>query len=176
MSWGIWAYGTICGGGGNGCGSGRAVKCPYCGHNDSRVIDSRETETKAGGSIRRRRECTACGKRYTTYERLERAGLTVVKKDGRRQEYDRTKLLHSVEVACNKRPIPKEAVDGLVDDVDADLFRQGAPEVSSRQIGALVMDRLRILDDIAYIRFASVYLSFASLRELQEAIERIEQR
>jgi transcriptional repressor NrdR len=152
------------------------VKCPYCGHNDSRVIDSRETETKAGGSIRRRRECTACGKRYTTYERLERAGLTVVKKDGRRQEYDRAKLLRSVEVACNKRPIPKEAVDALVDDVDAELFRQGVPEVSSRAVGALVMDRLRALDDIAYIRFASVYLSFASLRELQEAIERIEQR
>jgi transcriptional repressor NrdR len=157
-------------------GSGIPVKCPYCGHNDSRVIDSRETETKAGGSIRRRRECGACGKRYTTYERLEHAGLTVVKKDGRRQDYDRAKLLRSVAVACTKRPIPKEAVDTLVDEVDAALFRQGGPEISSRAIGALVMERLRGLDDIAYIRFASVYLSFPSLRELREAIERIEHR
>lgn len=152
------------------------MRCPYCGHNDSRVIDSRETgvESKAGGSIRRRRECTACGNRYTTYERLERAGLTVVKRDGKREEYDRDKLLRSVRVACRKRPIPEGTIEEAVNDMEADLFRQGVPEVSSRAIGALVMERLRTLDDIAYIRFASVYLSFETLHDLRDAIDRIE--
>ena len=150
------------------------MKCPYCGHNDSRVIDSRETETRGVGSIRRRRECVECHKRYTTYERIERVGLTVVKKDGRRADYDREKLASGVETACRKRPIPKETVDGLVEEVELILFQRGLPEVSSQSIGELVMERLRALDDIAYIRFASVYLSFDSLRELQEAIERVE--
>ena len=152
------------------------MKCPYCGHNDSRVIDSRETETRGFGSVRRRRECVECHQRYTTYERIERVGLTVVKKDGRRAEYDREKLASGVETACRKRPIPKEKVDGLVEEVELILFQGGLPEVSSRSIGELVMERLRALDDIAYIRFASVYLSFDSLRELQEAIERVEHR
>jgi transcriptional repressor NrdR len=123
--------------------------------------------------VRRRRECTACGKRYTTYERIEHVGLSVVKKDGRREEYDRAKLHKGVKVACHRRPIPAEAVDALVNDVEAELFRRGVSEVPSTVIGELVMARLRALDDIAYIRFASVYLSFASLRELQDAIERI---
>jgi transcriptional repressor NrdR len=123
--------------------------------------------------VRRRRECIACGKRYTTYERIEHVGLAVVKKDGRREEYDRAKLRAGVATACHRRPIPAEAVDALVNDVEADLFRRGVSEIPSTVIGELVMDRLRALDDIAYIRFASVYLSFASLRELQDAIERI---
>jgi transcriptional repressor NrdR len=151
------------------------VKCPYCGHNDSRVIDSRETGTdaKTGGSIRRRRECTRCKQRYTTYERLEHVGLAVVKKNGQREDYDREKLRRGVATACHRLPIPADAVDNLVEEVDAELFRRGVAEVPSRVIGELVMARLRNLDPIAYIRFASVYLSFTSLRELREAIDRI---
>lgn len=149
------------------------MKCPYCGHNDSRVIDSRETATRGGGSIRRRRECTACRQRYTTYERLEHIGLMVVKKNGQREEYSREKLRRGVATACHRLPIPADAVDSLVDEVEAELFGRGAAEVPSRAIGELVMARLKTLDHVAYIRFASVYLSFTSLRELQEAIERV---
>lgn len=149
------------------------MKCPYCGHDDSRVIDSRETETKTGGSIRRRRECTRCQQRYTTYERLEHVGLSVVKKTGQREDYDREKLRRGVATACHRLPIPTDAVDNVVDEVEAELFRQGSAEVSSRLIGELVMARLRGLNPIAYVRFASVYLSFTSLRDLQDAIDRV---
>ena len=149
------------------------MKCPYCGHNDSRVIDSRETETKSGGSIRRRRECTQCRQRYTTYERLEHVGLAVVKKNGQREDYDREKLRRGIATACHRLPIPIDAVDNVVDEVEAELFRQGSSEVSSRRIGELVMARLRTLNPIAYLRFASVYLSFTTLRDLQEALDRV---
>ena len=149
------------------------MKCPYCGHNDSRVIDSRETETKSGGSIRRRRECTACRQRYTTYERLEHVGLSVVKKNGQREDYNREKLRQGVATACHRLPVAADAVDSLVDDVESELFRRGTSEISSRSIGELVMERLQTLDPIAYLRYASVYLSFTTLRELQDAVERI---
>ena len=149
------------------------MKCPYCGHDDSRVIDSRETETKTGGSIRRRRECTRCRQRYTTYERLEHVGLSVVKKSGQREDYDREKLRRGVATACHRLPIPIDAVDNVVDEVEAELFRQGSSEVSSRRIGELVMARLRTLNPIAYLRFASVYLSFTTLRDLQDALDRV---
>ncbi len=149
------------------------MKCPYCGHNDSRVIDSRETDTKSGGSVRRRRECTACRQRYTTYERLEHVGLAVVKKSGEREEYDREKLWRGVKTACHRLPIPADTVENLVNEVESELFRRGASEVPSRVIGELVMARLRVLDHIAYIRYASVYLSFRSVKELQEAIDRV---
>jgi len=149
------------------------VKCPYCGHTDSRVIDSRETETKSGNSVRRRRECAGCRRRYTTYERLEHVGLSVVKRRGLREDYDRAKLQRGVATACHRLPIPADAVDNLVDEVESELFRRGVAEVPSRAIGELVMTRLRSLDHIAYIRYASVYLSFTSLHELREAIDRV---
>ena len=149
------------------------MKCPYCGHNDSRVIDSRETETKTGGSIRRRRECTRCARRYTTYERMEHVGLSVVKKSGQREDYDREKLRRGVATACHRLPIPTDAVDNVVDDVEAELFRQGSAEVPSTLIGEQVMTRLRGLSPIAYLRFASVYLSFTTMRDLQDAIDRV---
>ncbi|HVC79259.1 MAG TPA: transcriptional regulator NrdR [Chloroflexota bacterium] len=149
------------------------MKCPYCGHNDSRVIDSRETETKTGGSIRRRRECTRCARRYTTYERMEHVGLSVVKKSGQREDYDREKLRRGVATACHRLPVPTDAADNVVDDVEAELFRQGSAEVSSALIGELVMTRLRGLNPIAYLRFASVYLSFTTMRDLQDAIDRV---
>ncbi|HEY8286595.1 MAG TPA: transcriptional regulator NrdR [Chloroflexota bacterium] len=149
------------------------MKCPYCGHNDSRVIDSRETETKTGGSIRRRRECTRCARRYTTYERMEHVGLSVVKKSGQREDYDREKLRRGVATACHRLPVPTDAVDNVVDDVEAELFRQGSAEVTSALIGELVMTKLRALNPIAYLRFASVYLSFTTMRDLQDAIDRV---
>jgi transcriptional repressor NrdR len=151
----------------------RSVKCPYCSHDDSRVIDSRETETKTGGSIRRRRECTRCKQRYTTYERLEHVGLSVVKKNGQREEYDRDKLRRGVATACHRLPVPTDAVDSVVDEVEAELFGQGSAEVASRAIGEQVMTRLRALSPIAYVRFASVYLSFTTLRDLQDALDRV---
>jgi len=149
------------------------VKCPFCGHNDSRVIDSRETVTNNGASVRRRRECTSCHKRYTTYERIERVGLSIVKKSGKREDFDPEKLRRSVAIACNKLTIHTDILDQLVRDVESSLFQRGVSEVESRVIGDLVMDQLRALNPIAYIRFASVYLSFTTLQQMQEAMERL---
>lgn len=153
------------------------MKCPHCGFTgapgrpDSQVVDSRESES--GETIRRRRRCLNCNQRYTTYERIERIGLMVVKKDGRREEYDRVKLLGGVATACHRRPIPAGAVEALVDEVETALFGRGAPEVESSEIGELIMRKLRVLDEIAYIRFASVYRDFKTLEDLRVAMEGI---
>ena len=155
------------------------MKCPHCGfagdagHPDSKVVDSRESEN--GEAIRRRRQCLRCHQRYTTYERVERLGLMVVKKDGRREPYDRDKLLGGVTAACHRRPIPTGSVEALVDVVESDLFSRGTPEVLSGEIGELVMERLRALDEIAYIRFASVYRDFKTLEDLRAAMEGIDE-
>jgi transcriptional repressor NrdR len=137
------------------------------------VIDSRAHD--GGASIRRRRRCLnpACYRRFTTYERLEHVGLSVVKKDGRREEYERNKLYAGVATACHRRPIPADAVNTLVDEVEAELFQQGVSEVPTRTIGELVMAKLRRLDAIAYIRFASVYRSFDTLSDLQDELAQI---
>ncbi len=149
------------------------MRCPACGFADSKVVDSRAHD--GGASIRRRRECLnpSCLRRFTTYERLEHVGLAVVKKDGRREEYDRNKLYNGVATACYRRPIPADAVHTLVDQVEVELFQQGVSEVATSTIGELVMEKLRHLDDIAYIRFASVYRSFDSLRDLQAEVAHI---
>jgi transcriptional repressor NrdR len=143
------------------------MQCPYCGQNDSRVVDTRETAT----GIRRRRECLACQQRFTTYESVAVHTLQVVKRDGRREDYDREKLLSGVRKACTKRPIPSEAVLNLVNQVEAALLESGRLEVSSERIGQLVMEKLRDLDHVAYIRFASVYLPFADLASLRSEID-----
>ena len=154
------------------------MKCPHCGfaggagRPDSQVIDSRESEN--GEAIRRRRKCLQCGRRYTTYERIERVGLMVVKKDGRREEYDRAKLRSGVATACHRRPIPAEAVDTLVDVVESDLYSRGTLEVPSQEVGELVMEQLYALDQIAYIRFASVYRDFKTLEDLRAALQGFE--
>ena len=151
------------------------MNCPHCGfmggagRADSKVLDSRESEN--GDATRRRRECLSCHRRYTTYERVERLGLMVVKKDGRREEYDRRKLLGGVTTACHRRPISISAVEALVDVVESDLFSRGAAEVSTAEVGELVMERLRALDEIAYIRFASVYRDFRTVEDLRAALE-----
>jgi transcriptional repressor NrdR len=145
------------------------MKCPYCHHEDTQVTDSRMADD--GSAIKRRRQCKNCGRRFTTYERIERIGLTVVKKDGKREEYSRDKLFKSISIACTKRPIPADRIEETVNEIEAELFRMGASEVPTEAIGELIIQKLRALDEVAYIRFASVYRNFADLDEMREAME-----
>ena len=143
------------------------MNCPYCGHHDSKVIDSRD----ANEGIRRRRQCLGCGSRFTTYERLQPATLFVVKKDQRREEFSQDKLLTGIRKACEKRPLPTGAVDKLADDIEAELYHQGRAEIPSTVIGDMVMERLKSLDNIAYIRFASVYRDFTDITALKQEVD-----
>ena len=143
------------------------MKCPFCGSADSRVIDTREV----GDGIRRRRECQACHERFTTYERVARVNLLVTKRDGRREPFDRDKLSEGIRIACAKRPIPSERIEELVDGIESSLYRLGKAEVPSRVVGEMVMDHLRELDGVAYVRFASVYRSFADLQTLKREVD-----
>ena len=145
------------------------MKCPYCHASDSRVTDSRELG--GGASIRRRRGCSACGRRFTTYERVEDTGLVVVKKDGRRQDFDAAKLRQKLRVALTKRPVGEAEIDALIQRVEARLLALGAAEVPSSAVGEAVLAELKDLDEVAYIRFASVYRQFADLDDLASAIE-----
>jgi transcriptional repressor NrdR len=144
------------------------MKCPYC-QNASQVIDTREVSA----AIRRRRECLACGQRFTTYERTAEANIQVVKADGRREDFDREKLMRGLRLACVKRPVSADTIDQLVSDIESKLYQQGKTEVPSELIGELVMTRLRALDDVAYVRFASVYRRFTDLDVLADEIERL---
>ncbi|TAK20270.1 MAG: transcriptional repressor NrdR [Chloroflexota bacterium] len=145
------------------------VRCLRCGSDDpgTRVIDSREQ----ADTVRRRRECASCGERFTTYERAERTGFLVVKKDGRREDYDREKLARGIRLACFKRPVPTEAIAAIVSDLEADLFGLGRAEISAQMIGERVMDALREFDDVAYVRFASVYRAFRDVDMMADEIE-----
>jgi transcriptional repressor NrdR len=145
------------------------MKCPYCQAPDSRVTDSREISS--GSAIRRRRECLACNRRFTTFERIDLAGLVVVKKDGRRQEFDPDKLRQKLRVALTKRPVGEEQIDQLVQRVEADLLAQGKAEVPSSAIGEAVLQQLKTVDHVAYIRFASVYREFADLQDLKREVD-----
>lgn len=145
------------------------MKCPYCHAPDSRVTDSREVS--GGASIRRRRECAVCNRRFTTFERVELAGLVVVKKDGRRQEFDPGKLRQKLRVALTKRPVGEDEIDLLVQRVEADLHALGTSEVPSSSIGESVLRHLKRLDHVAYIRFASVYREFTDLQDLKREVE-----
>lgn len=145
------------------------MKCPYCHREDTQVTDSRLTPD--GLAVKRRRKCRNCERRFTTFERVERIGLTVVKRDNTREEYSRDKLYKSISVACTKRPVPADQLEEAVNDIEAQLFRLGASEVPSTTIGELVMQKLREMDEVAYIRFASVYRNFADLEEMREAME-----
>lgn len=147
----------------------RRMKCPYCGQ-ESKVIESRHTEDD---SIRRRRECIACSKRFNTYERLEVPPLIVAKKDGRRETFDRNKVLGGVLKACEKRPVALADIERLVDEVERDLRNSLEREVPSVSIGEKVMDRLRHLDGVAYVRFASVYREFKDVSEFREQLEQL---
>jgi len=143
------------------------VDCPFCNYSDSKVIDSRDVNA----GIRRRRQCLSCGSRFTTYEHLQPTGLFVIKKDQRREEFSKDKLLTGIRKACEKRPLPTGTVDKLADDIEAELYRKGRAEILSSAIGDLVMSGLRNLDDIAYIRFASVYRDFTDITVLKQEIE-----
>ncbi len=143
------------------------MNCPYCGFPDCKVTDSRDVND----GIRRRRQCLSCGSRFTTYERLQRAGLFVIKKDERREEYDRNKLQAGIRRACEKRPLPTGAIDKLVDEIEAELYGLGRAEIPTTLIGDMVMARLKKLDHIAYIRFASVYRDFADITELKREVD-----
>jgi transcriptional repressor NrdR len=143
------------------------MDCPYCGYHDSKVIDSRDIND----GIRRRRQCLSCGARFTTYERLQPASFFVIKKDERREEFNRDKLLTGIRKACEKRPLPTGIADKLVDDIEAELYHMGKAEVPSAVIGDMVMARLKNLDYIAYIRFASVYREFTDITALKQAVD-----
>jgi transcriptional repressor NrdR len=147
------------------------MRCPYCGHHDLKVVDSRDSEV--GEAIRRRRECLQCGQRFTTYERIETVPFFVIKKDGRREDFDPHKLFTGLKKATEKRDISPERLNGIVDQIEADLRRSGRVEIPSGEIGEMVMDRLRDLDEVAYIRFASVYREFMDLQQVKREIEQV---
>jgi transcriptional repressor NrdR len=144
------------------------VRCPSCGERDTRVVDSRDLDESA--TIRRRRECNICTTRFTTYEKIESARLTVVKSDGRREEFDREKLASGLNKSLTRRPVASDAAEKAAEEIEAALRSRGLSEVPSRTIGELAMDKLREIDQIAYIRFASVYQSFEDIEQLQREV------
>jgi transcriptional repressor NrdR len=145
------------------------MRCPHCGERETRVVDSRDLDDAA--TIRRRRECVACTTRFTTYERVEAARLVVVKQDGARQEFDRAKLASGLRKALTRRPVPDDAAEQAADGIEAELRSAGATEIPSSRIGLLAMEALAELDQIAYIRFASVYQSFDDLEDLKREVD-----
>ena len=147
------------------------MKCPYCGYKESKVIDSRPTVD--GESIRRRRICQQCGKRFTTYETIESRSLMVIKKDGSRQQYHREKLMRGILKACQKRPVTKAQMDDLLSNIEKELYDQQEDEVSSMTIGEMVVERLIYIDEVAYIRFASVYRDFDDVDSFMAELKRI---
>lgn len=140
------------------------MKCPYCEESQSKVTDSRDTEN----GIRRRRECLSCGRRFTTHEQVRLPTLLVEKRDGRRQEFDRQKLMTGVNMACTRRPIPGRDVDRLIDDIETELQRLGSGTVRSKDLGLMVLQRLRPMDEVAYMRYASVYYDFQDANDFEE--------
>jgi transcriptional repressor NrdR len=145
------------------------MRCPQCGDRDTRVVDSRDLDESA--TIRRRRECNVCATRFTTYERIEAARLVVVKRDGTRQEFDRERLVAGLRKSLTRRPVPDDAAEVAADRIEAELRAEGMTEVPSSRVGALAMEALRGLDQIAYIRFASVYQSFEDLEDLKREVD-----
>ncbi|MEE8373648.1 MAG: transcriptional regulator NrdR [Dehalococcoidia bacterium] len=143
------------------------MQCPHCGNEDSKVTDSRTVN----GIVRRRRQCLGCAFRFTTFERIQTATLVIIKKDQRREEFSREKLATGIRRACEKRPLPTGTVEKLVDDVESEVHQQGKAEIPSSMVGEMVMTRLRELDHIAYIRFASVYRDFADITTLKQEVD-----
>ena len=148
------------------------MRCPFCASDDSRVIDTRSAE----GGIRRRRECQDCQRRFTTYERVASLRLMVIKQDGRREPFDRDKIVRGIQIACAKRPIETGAIEELVSGIESELYHRGSREVTSRAIGEMVMRNLRSLDEVAYIRFATIYRKFADVEDLADEIESLLER
>lgn len=146
------------------------MRCPYCEHGESKVIDSRSAEE--GAAIRRRRECMACGKRFTTYERYGERPVIVTKSDGSSEPFNREKLMRSIMIACAKRPVTPEKIDAVITNIESSI-RSGSGEISSKDLGEMVLTRLFAVDDVAYIRFASVYKDFQSVEEFAAALDEI---
>ena len=147
------------------------MKCPFCGYTDSKVIDSRPAED--GTTIRRRRECLECQKRFTTYEVIERMPLVVIKRDGSRESFDKVKIINGVVRACEKRPVTMAQIEGVADDIEQELRGRLESEVQTERIGELVMARLKDLDEVAYVRFASVYRSFKDINTFMEELTKL---
>lgn len=147
------------------------MKCPYCSSDNTRVIDSRPADDNS--SIRRRRLCDDCGKRFTTYEKVETIPLIVIKKDNNREQYDRSKIEAGILRACHKRPVSAAQIDRLVDEIETEIFNREEKEVSSSDIGEIVMDRLRGLEAVAYVRFASVYREFKDINTFMNELKKI---
>ena len=145
------------------------MKCPYCGNSDTRVIDSRPADDNS--SIRRRRCCDECGKRFTTYEKIETIPLIVIKKDNNREQYARAKIESGILSACYKRPVPADTIKAAVDEVELQIFNREEKEIPSSQIGEIVMERLKTLDPVAYVRFASVYRQFKDVNTFMEELK-----
>ena len=149
----------------------KKMKCPFCGEADSKVIDSRPAED--GGSIRRRRQCNACKKRFTTYEKVETIPLIVIKKDDNREPYDRQKIASGIIRSCHKRPISADQINKLVDEIETEIFNREEREISAENIGEIVMNRLKNFDPVAYVRFASVYREFKDVNTFMDEIKKI---
>mgnify|MGYP000863336818 CR=1 FL=1 len=147
------------------------MKCPFCENNDTRVIDSRPTEE--GHAIRRRRECDNCGKRFTTYEKVEEVFFMVIKKDGSREAFDRSKVLNGILKACEKRPVPIADIEKIVNDIERGLNNMMEKEIESKVIGEVIMEHLKELDEVAYVRFASVYRQFTDVNTFAAEIEKL---
>ncbi len=147
------------------------MKCPFCGHQEDKVMDSRPS--KGGAAIRRRRECLKCEKRFTTYEQIEEILPMVVKRDGRREPFDRLKIVAGVRKAVEKRPVSSEKIEALVDDIENALMERAAKEINSTEIGEMVMNRLKELDDVAYVRFASVYRQFKDINAFMDEVKKL---
>ena len=147
------------------------MKCPFCSHLEDKVVDSRESGE--GRSIRRRRECLNCQRRFTTYEKIEEIPLKVIKKDNTREDYDRRKLLNGILKACEKRPVSVEQIESIADEIERSIEKGHEQEVSSKEIGELIMDKLHNLDEVAYVRFASVYKQFKDVNEFMEVIKKL---
>jgi len=145
------------------------MKCPFCGYKEDKVVDSRATAEES--AVRRRRECLKCGKRFTTYEYVEEVSLMVIKKDGRREPFDRKKLLSGIMKACEKRPVSIEKMEDIATSIERTIQRKSDREVSTQDIGELVMEKLRLLDDVAYVRFASVYRQFKDVSQFMKELK-----
>ena len=147
------------------------MKCPYCGYSESKVIDSRPTDD--GNSIRRRRECLSCSKRFTTYEIMETVPIVVVKKDGKRESFDKSKMIHGMVRACEKRPVKLETLEKAADEIEQKILSSLDKEVEAAYIGNLVMEKLKDIDEVAYVRFASVYRQFKDISTFMEELSKL---
>ena len=147
------------------------MKCPFCDYYETKVVDSRPTDE--GQAIRRRRECIKCSKRFTTYEKIEKIPLIIIKKDGNRQSYDRNKILNGILKACEKRPVPLNTIEETVDEIEKALYNSMEKEVTSQHIGEMIMNKLKNIDEVSYVRFASVYRQFKDINTFMEELKKL---